>query len=251
MAKRDIGIKNSFKIYYTLISGLFAIFIALSVIFWICCWSDYNNNKLLENGIEVKAEIVDIREIDTRPDDPNTIERAWVCIYLYVAPNGTRYSGEIGQFSQKKYAVEHLGEKITIVIDPINGNSDYGTLESLAKYKDSIYTDFSLACVFTCLLCVAAYLFFYRVIYRLYLDKKILKQIESRYANNCIIQGEVTKVWKWLVCYVKVKYQDENGTQREKWARSWFTKREAKFLQNKKTINIVPYKCTYGILEEM
>lgn len=66
-----------------------------------------------------------------------------------------------------------------------------------------------------------------------------------------IRQGEVTKIVKWLVCYVKVKYQDESGATREKWARSWFTHKEAKYLQQKKIITIVPYKNTYGILEEI
>ena len=247
----EVGVKNSYKIHYTFISGIFAVFIVLSVVFWICCWSDYNSNKLLKNGIEVEAEIVDIREIDIRSDDPYTTERAWECIYLYVASDGTRYSGEVGQFSQKKYAVEHLGEKVIIVIDTTDGDSTYGTLASLARYKDSIYTDFPLACVFTGLLCISAYLFFYRVVYRKKLDKRILEWVQSGYVNNRIRTGEVTKVLKWIVCYVKVKYQDENGAYREKWAQSWFTHKEAKFLQQKKTINIVPYKNTYGILEEM
>ena len=34
-------------------------------------------------------------------------------------------------------------------------------------------------------------------------------------------------------------------------AQSWFTHKEAKLLQEKKMITIVPYKNTYGILEEM
>ena len=75
--------------------------------------------------------------------------------------------------------------------------------------------------------------------------------MEDSLINYCITQGEVTKVVKWIVCYVKVKYQDENGVMREKWARSWFTHKEAKYLQQKKTITIVPYKNTYGILEEI
>lgn len=93
------------------------------------------------------------------------------------------------------------------------------------------------------------------------MNRKIQKRVYgSTYNNdrfihttlpNTITQGEVTKVLKWVVCYVKVKYQDEIGATREKWARSWFTHKEAKFLQEKKTIKIVPYKNTYGILEEM
>ena len=93
------------------------------------------------------------------------------------------------------------------------------------------------------------------------MNKKIRKKVYGKYYNNdrfildmqpnTVKQGEVTKVRKWLVCYVKVKYLDENDVEREKWARSWFTHKEAKFLQDRKTVKIVPYKNTYGILEEM
>ncbi|MDE7209373.1 MAG: hypothetical protein K2O31_05755, partial [Clostridia bacterium] len=223
----------------------------LTIIFWICCYSDYNDKKMLQNGIEVEAEIVDLREIDLRPDDPHNIERAWECIYLYVAPDGTRYSGTVGQFSQKQYAVEHLGEKVTIVIDPTDGSSTYGTLAGISHQQKYSKTNLILACIFTGLLFIAAYLFFYRVVYRNKLNAKILKHLEVCFMNNCIQQGEVTKVRKWLVCYVKVKYQDENGITKEKWARSWFTHKETKFLQQKQFINIIPYKNTYGILEEI
>ncbi len=246
----DIGIKNKFIVYQIFITAAFAICVVLTVVFWICCYSDYNDKKMLENGIEVQAEIVDVREIDVRPDDPHNIERAWECIYLYVAPDGTRYSGIVGQFSQKQYADEHIGDKVTIVIYPTDGSSTYGTLAGMAYWQQYSQTDIILACVFTGLLCIAAYLFFYRVVYRNKLNAKILKHLNCGYING-IKQGEVTKVLKWIVCYVKVKYQDENGATREKWARSWFTHKEAKFLQQKRTINIVPYKNTYGILEEM
>ncbi len=246
----DIGIKNKYIIYQIFIDAAFAICVVLTVVFWIWCYSDYNNNQLLKNGIEVEAEIVDVREIDISPGDSQTTRRAWECIYLYVAPDGKEYSGWVGQFSQKQDAVEHIGDKVTIVIDPTDGYSTYGTLASIALRQKNNNTHLILACVFTGLLCIAAYLFFYRVVYRNKLNAKILKHLNCGYING-IKQGEVTKVVKWIVCYVKVKYQDENGATREKWARSWFTHKEAKFLQQKKTINIVPYKNTYGILEEM
>lgn len=105
------------------------------------------------------------------------------------------------------------------------------------------------------------YLLIYRCIYRNVLNKKIKKKVYGKYYKydrfvvapqpNTIKQGEVTKVIKWIVCYVKVKYQDDHNKTREKWARAWFTHKEAKFLKQKQFINIVPYKNTYGILEEM
>lgn len=250
MSKCNIGIKNSFKIYQALVTAAFAICVVLTILFWIFCWSDYNNSKLLRNGIEVEAEIVDVREIDVSPGDSHSTRRAWECIYSYVASDGKEYSGWVGQFTQKQDALEHLGEKVTIVIDPTNGYSTHGTLASIAlRQKNN--THLILACVFTGLLCVAAYLFFYRVVYRNRLDKKILEHASGRFVSNCVREGEVTKILKWVVCYVKIKYQDESGATKEKWARSWFTHKEAKFLQKKKIITIVPYKNTYGILEEM
>ena len=246
-----IGIKNKVNIYQVFINIIFAICVLFTVIFWIFCYSNHNDKKMLQNGIEVEAEIVDIREIDTRPDDPHRTERAWECIYSYVAPDGKEYSGIAGQFSQKQYAVEHIGDKVKIVIDPTDGSSAYGTLAGIAYWQKFSQIYLTLACIFSGLFSISAYLFFYRVVYRNRLNAKILKYLEDSLINSCITQGEVTKVVKWIVCYVKVKYQDENGVMREKWARSWFTHKEAKFLREKKTINIVPYKNTYGILEEM
>ena len=246
----DIGIKNKYIIYQIFIDAAFAICVVLTVVFWICCYSDYNDKKMLENGIEVQAEIVDVREIDVRPDDPHNIERAWECIYLYVAPDGTRYSGIVGQFSQKQYADEHIGDKVTIVIDPTDGSSTYGTLASIAYWQKYSQTDLILACVFTGLLCITSYLFFYRVVYRDKLDKNILKKMRCSYVENIVVEGELVKVLGLLWFYVKVKYTDTKGTH-AKWARSWFTRKEAKFLAQKKFVRIIPYKNTYGILEEM
>ena len=84
------------------------------------------------------------------------------------------------------------------------------------------------------------YLLIYRGIYRSWINYKIRKKVgvstvekvnedSPKYINEDIdmllhpefmSQGEVTKVLKWVVCYVKVKYQDKNGLAREKWARS-------------------------------
>ena len=117
-----------------------------------------------------------------------------------------------------------------------------------------------MAIVFCFPVPIALYLLIYRGIYRSVINYKIRKKLgleENDYIGgnktntDAIKTGEVTKVLKWIVCYVKVKYQDENGLAKEKWAQSWFTHKEAKFLKEKKTINIVPYKNTYGILEEM
>ncbi len=99
MDVKYIGIKNKVNLYKIFINAFFALCVVFTVIFWILGYSNYNDKKMLQNGIEVEAEIVDVREIDIRPDDPHRIERAWECIYLYVAPDGKSYSGWAGQFS--------------------------------------------------------------------------------------------------------------------------------------------------------
>lgn len=144
MDVKDIGIKNNFHIYQILVNAAFVIFIILSVVFWVFCYSDYNDNQLLKNGIEVQAEIVDVREIDVSPDDSHSTIRAWECIYLYTAPDGKEYSGWAGQFTQKQYAVEHIGETVTIIIDPTNGYSTRGTLKSIAFYQKNNFKLYSL-----------------------------------------------------------------------------------------------------------
>ena len=250
MASCEIGVKKPFKIHQAIVTVAFAIFAVLSIIFGIWCYSDYNNNKLLRNGIEVEAEIIDVREIDISPGDSHTTRRAWECLYSYIAPDGTEYFGIVGQFSQKKDALNHIGDKVTIIIDPTDGYSTYGTLESLDYRLKNSQTHLLLACVFTGLLCVSSYLFFYRVVYRNILDKNILKKLHCNYVEKIEVEGEIVKILGLLWFYVKVKYTDNKGTH-IKWARSWFTRKEAEFLKKKKFVRIVPYKNTYGILEEM
>ena len=120
--------------------------------------------------------------------------------------------------------------------------------------------DYILAIIFCIPVPIALYLLIYRGIYRSVMNYKISKKVGDRdndfvsgtnFNADAVKVGEVTKTRSWIVSYVKVKYQDEKNETQEKWARAWFTHKEAKFLKEKKTINIVPYKNTYGILEEM
>ena len=59
MTKKDIGIKNSFKIYQAFITVTFVAFVVLTIIFWIFYRSDNFIDNLYYNGIEVEAEIID------------------------------------------------------------------------------------------------------------------------------------------------------------------------------------------------
>ena len=225
-------------------------------------WSNFGHlsdyEYLSKNGIEVEAEIVDC--IYHREANHSTGN--WVLIYEYKSEWGTVYRESIGHYSSESVAQEHLGKKITVIIDP-NSSSSYSglKLEDLNSTPADYAKGLSVAILFSIPVPFVLYLLIYRCIYRNVMNKKMQKKAYgSTYNNdrfihipkpNTVTQGEVTKVLKWVVCYVKVKYQDEGGVMREKWARSWFTYKEAKYLQQKKTINIVSYKNTYGILEEI
>ena len=251
MAK-SVGIKNSFRLYQALICAAFAAFALLTFIFWMLFREDYLNNKLLYNGVEVEAEIVKVF-LREHSDDDGTYS-SWYGVYLYFSPEGKRYSGSCGlgraSYTEKD-AQSKIGTKITIVIDPNSTDSKVCTLDYLALNEDEINTDFTLACVFTGLLCVSAYLFFYRVLYRSKLDKKLSKKLECNFVQKNTTTGEVIEIFGLIWFYVKVQFVDDRGIAQIKWARSWFSRREAKFLKEKKFINIVPYKNIYGILEEM
>ena len=253
MDVKDIGIKkNRVPISFLLI--LTALAFVITCIFM---WWEYASQDIykyyIENAVEVEAEITIYGIHDRGHGDSRTIEY-WT-YYEYESEWGTVYSMHKGTYSNESDAKAQIGKKVKIFIDP-NGtwSSDVFPVVNYERaLKNAIIWCFPVP--------IVLYLLIYRCIYRNVMNKKIKKKVYgSTYSNdrfihtpqpNTVTQGEVTKVIKWIVCYVKVKYKDENGATREKWARSWFTHKEAKFLREKITINIVPYKNTYGILEEM
>ena len=251
MDGKDIGVKKN-RLLISLILVLVAIAFVIACFFM---WFDYASQDsykyLEENAVEVEATITSYR-IDY---NPNSKLYNYPTYYEYKSEWGTLYKGKAATHITESDAKAEVGEKIKIYIDPNSGWSD--------KFMPSFNYERALidAIIWSIPVPIVLYLLIYRCIYRNVMNKKILKKVYgSTYNNdrfihtalpNTVTQGEVTKVLKWIFCYVKVKYQDENGVEREKWARSWFTRKEAKFLKNKKIINIVPYKNTYGILEEM
>jgi len=251
MAKRDIGIKNSLKIYQAFIIFAFVIFSALTLIYWIHYRSDIFIDNLYYNGIEVEAEIIEVICTDATPDSTTSSSYVYEGVYLYISPEGKSYSGTHTLPGGEKYAQTFIGTKITIVIDPNGTDSTDGSMEYLSLNHGKASFHLTLACVFTGLLSVSAYLFFYRFVYRNKLDRNILKKLQSSFVEKIVIEGEVIKTFGLLWFYVKVKYIDGKGITHKKWARSWFTRKEAKYLKQKQFIKIVPYKKTYGILEEM
>ncbi len=249
----DIGIKKNRMALGVILGFITFSAILVCAIMWGMYQANYTNEYWIQNGIEVEAEC---ENYFIRYDENDKhLARFW-CRYKYVDSNGKEYYA-YGQCSSEQAALNQIGKKIPIVIDP---NSTKARRVDLENLKLTYERDFALAIVFCFPVPIALYLLIYRGIYRSVINYKIRKKLgleENDYIGgnktntDAIKTGEVTKVLKWIVCYVKVKYQDENGLAKEKWAQSWFTHKEAKFLKEKKTINIVPYKNTYGILEEM
>lgn len=248
---KDIGI-NKNRIGANLAFVLiFISMVLMCAITWGGYQGNFTNEYWINNGVEVEAECVGWYSV---LDDHDAHRVIYYCKYRYVDDNGKEYIA-VQKFENKEIAQRQIGKKIKIVIDP-NGNSvRHVDLKSL---KLTYERDLILAIIFCFPVPIAAYLLIYRGIYRSVMNYKIRKKAGEkepyltdgkRYNTDAVSVGEVTKVRKWIVCYVKVKYRDEKGVQREKWARSWFTHKDAKYLQDKKTINVVPYKNTYGILE--
>ena len=252
MTVKDIGIKKN-RVLISFLLVLVTIAVGLTSIFM---WWEYASQDKYkyysENAIEVEATItqygIHYHGQDRRDWD------VWT-YYEYESNWGTVYTMHHGTYSTEQEAKKHIGEKVKIYIDP---NSDWSSdVFPVVNYERALRN----AIIWCFPVPIVLYLLIYRCIYRNVLNKKIKKKVYgSTYNNdriihtplpNTVTQGEVTKVRKWIVCYVKVKYQDNNSVMREKWAQSWFTHKEAKFLQEKKIITIVPYKNTYGILEEM
>ena len=247
MKLKPIGIRKDrvWLIPATLICT-FSVIIAVIVSWWF--YSDeFDYEYLLENGVEVEATVVDYDYHSESYSDGDSNHLSgwyyiWECYY-----NGRRYWGTApnGYLRTEEEVLSYMGEKFTVTVDP---NSSWVVDKTKAEIlADGFhYTEYlTCAIVFTCLLPLVMFASIKFAFYPIILDNKI----DS--SGKLPKEGEVIKVRKFIISYIKVKYIDDKGATKEKWSYAWFTKREAQFLEQKKTINIVPYKNTYGILEEM
>ena len=249
----DIGVKKP-RMGVNIV--LILIFISTALIYTIM-WGNYQANYskeyLIENGVETDAVGVEWFVIyATNSSNPSeSLDAGYYCRYKYIGLDGEEHFVSIN-WLHKKTAMAQIGKTITIVIDPRDNKVSHVNLKSL---KLTYERDFILAILFCFPVPIAAYFLLYRGIYRSAINYKISKKVGEnepdfmggKHYNTYVIKvGEVTKVKKWIVCYVKVKYQDENGVVREKWAQSWFTHKEAKFLQNKKNITLCLTKTPRG-----
>ena len=247
----DVGVNRGFKLYQVILSAVFGIVLTLTVVFWLCVYGDYDNNDMAYNGIEVEAVVTDnVEYVDISSDDESA-RYVWMCNYEYVSPKNVRYSGRYNYYSSREEAEKHIGDSVKITVNPKNGVSTTRPLEYFIERAGNFNTDLTVACVLSGCLVIASYFFFYRVVYRRVLDKKIVKKFKCYYFNDGVADGEVVNCFGLIWFYVKVKFYDEEGISHEKWAREWFTRREARFLRDKRYIKIVLYKSSYGILEQM
>lgn len=271
-----IGIRKSRILINMLFGVAFVCCVIVCAIMWACYQMNSEFEYWLKNGIEVEAEITGAKYLESSNNmgTHTSYDMRWVTIYTYISDDGTEYRGTAYVYRANKpsdaeeIAKSKIGTTVSVIIDPYSENSRLGKLDDISLE----YTKDLAVAIVSCLpVLLFLYLLSYRGIYRSFINYKIRKKVgvstvekvtedSPKYINEdidkllhpeYILQGEVTKTVKWIVCYVKVKFQVESGVTREKWARSWFTHKETKYLQQKKTITIVPYKNTYGILEEM
>ncbi len=245
-----IGIKNIRSPFRVVIIFLFVISLFFTFFFWLSVSNDLYADSMFRYGKEVQATITRVGYIDETNDD-NSHYSYWQTYYEYVDDDGRKYSGEAYSFERKTQAEEYIGKTVRVVINPKTGESEIGSLEHFKKQSEGYQTHLICAIVFSSCLAVVSIPFFYRVVFRIQRNKKIVSKLKSKYVDRGTISGEVVKTFGLIWFYVKVKFTDEFGIAHEKWAGDWFTRKEAKFLEEKKYISIVPYKSTYGILEEM
>lgn len=221
----------------------FAVIVA-TIVFWWFYSNEFDYEYLLENGIEVEATVVDYNnDSEIHVDDDNVGTSGWYYIWE-CHYNGRDYRGASG-FLSKETVLQSLGKKFTVTVDP-NSNWAVDKPKSEIRADGFHYKEFlTCAIVFTCLSPFSIFAFVKFAIYPMFIDSRIDR------CGKLPQEGKVIKARSFIVSYIKVRYIDDKGETKEKWSYSWFTHKEAKFLQEKKTITIVPYKNTYGILEEM
>lgn len=247
MKLKPIGIrKDKSWILPIFIIITFSIMVAAIVFWWFYC-DEFDYEYLLENGVEVEAIVVDYDYHSESYSDGDTNYLSgwyyiWECHY-----NGRTYRGTApdGYLRTEEEVLQYLGETFTVTVDP-NSNWVFDRPKSAILAYGFHYTEYLIcAIVFTCLSPFAIFAFVKFAIYPMFLDSRIDR------CGKLPKEGEVINTRSFIFSYVKVRYIDDKGDTKEKWSYSWFSHKEAKYLQQRKTINIVSYKKTYGILEEM
>lgn len=245
----DIGVKKTVKLYQILVIVLFVISVIALIVFG-CIWlGDYDKYEMAKNGVEVEAKITEVQRDMVDTDD--SWYYTWHAYYKYVSPENVSYSGVYRSYLTQEEGEKHIGDIVTITINPNNGKSSTQPLSYFIERKDDVYRDFTVFCALCCCFLVIAAWFSYRVIYRKIIDEKILKRVKCSYVGTPSVDGEVVCCIGLFWFYIKIRYYDDEGIAHEKWSHELFSRKEALFLREKQFIRIVPYKNTYGVLEEM
>ena len=254
----EIGVKN--KRIFTDLAGIITSIIGIAVILtWLLWNGNLYGEYMLVHGKEVEATITEyefFQEVVNPESDSQSYVSGWHNVYCYKDDaSGQKYSGYCYWWETAEDANSVLGTTIPVVIDPNSNQSTLGTKQQFNVHYDH-ERDLALAVSVSVLFLISLYVLVYRGIYRDKLDKNIVDRVGGTEANgflgeSYIVTGEVVCVFGLIWYYLKVAYTDKNGFKRQKWARAWFSRREAYYLKNKRFINIVPYKNTYGVLEKM
>ncbi len=246
MKLKPIGIRKD-RVWLLPAALILTVSVIVAVIVsWLFYGNEFKYEYILKNGVEVEATVVnydyDYADCanDGSCDSGSGWYYTWECYY-----NDRIYRGVSRYFRTEEQVLQYWDKKFTVTVDP---NSSWAVPKSKSEIRAEgfHYTEYlTYSVVFTCLLPLILFLSVKFAFYPIFLNYKIDR------SGKLPKEGEVVKVRNFIVSYIKVKYIDDKGKTKEKWSYSWFTHKEAKFLQEKKIITIVPYKNTYGILEEM
>ncbi|MDE7453023.1 MAG: hypothetical protein K2N22_01285 [Clostridia bacterium] len=244
-AFKPIGVRKDGVYIVPLLIIVVSVLTAAGVL-WGFYAEEFKWENLKTNGVELTAEITGYDYHQASPsamgdnDSSSGWYYIWECNY-----GGKRYSGTSGgaYFTSEQAVIERLGETFAITVDPQSGWYVKTTLAEVRAREGKFTQLLTAAAILTALSPFALYLFIYRGICPSVMDAKIAR------CGHLPVQGEVVKTFGLLFMRVKVRYEFR-GVRHEKWARRLFTRRDGRFLKDKKYISVVPYKNTFGVLEE-
>lgn len=253
-----VGVKKSGSVLGT----LFALFFMVSLMGMICSWfflnGARNSEYMYTNGKEVQVYISSYSSysdiIDYEDGTSETVTR-WRANFVYTdEESGKIFTGFTGPWTTERDARSQLGKKITITIDVESGKFVVGPKAKIKKPYRS-FTLYKISIAATVIFCVSFVIFCFGV-YRIQIRKRICAKIGGANSGtfldeSYLITGEVVASFGLVWYDIKVKYRDESGKERSRWARSLFTHREADFLREKRFIQIATFNNTFGVVEQM
>ena len=247
--KKAIGVAKDITLPQIIIILIFVLLSALLVAAWVGYSGGVEYSRMYRTAEEVTAQIFDVTS--SEDSSGNTVYRGQL---IYVSDEGKEYTGYTRDYSRHSdEAQSRIGEKVQALIFDDSDTCIEGTMKDLSAKARANRTDLILSVCITCAYPVSVYLFAYRFLYRRIADYKILRRLNpvGDFIVKATTEGEVVYAGGFVVKYLKVRYADDRGIERVRWARNWFTPSEAKYLKDKKFIKIIPYKNAFGVYEEI